>query len=141
MAGLWKSVSRAVAMIRPTGASGFKSSARKLQEQITAQSLGEMHKPTAFQKKTLVWARMYKSIDEVPDRVSTLKLKKAQDICRIYGNFSLIVIGIFVAAGVIGYSRHLRNTGQDSATIRYHLQMAKLKQDAENAAVAAAAKK
>jgi hypothetical protein len=58
--------------------------------------LRAMQKPTNMQRQILVWGRVFKSLQEVPDRVSNLQMKKAYDVFRIE------VCMVMFVAGVIG---------------------------------------
>jgi len=45
--------------------------------------LRAMHKPTSMQRRILVWGRVFKSLQDVPDRVSQQQMKKAYGAFRI----------------------------------------------------------
>lgn len=90
-----------VSQIRP-----FRKSSLKM-----AIDLGEMHKPTNFQRKVLVWAGSYKTVAEVPDRVSTSQLKRAMDLFRIRVNIGMVLSAAVSCAIAIYFGRKLRDAG------------------------------
>jgi len=67
-------------------------------EHINPEGLGETVKPTDFQKKVLVWAKMYKTVDDVPDRVSAARMRKSRDLFRIRVN---ILMGLGTLLGCV----------------------------------------
>lgn len=75
-------------------------------------NLGETHKPTNFHKRILVWAKTYKTVDEVPDRVSTAQLKRAMDLFRIRVNFSMVVATVIGCGIAIMMGRRLKESGE-----------------------------
>jgi len=105
-----------------TGGRFTKDSAGKTEAEEIHQNLGEMIKPTDFQKKVLVWGHIYKSVDEVPERVSSPKMKKARDLFRIRVN---ILMGVMTLGGcivMIFWGRALRDSG-DSLDARGQAQI------------------
>lgn len=57
------------------------------------------HSPTGFDKKILVWTKFYKTIDEVPDQVSLVRMKRARDWFRI--RFNLGMGGATIIAAIL----------------------------------------
>jgi hypothetical protein len=70
--------------------------------------LRQMQNPTGLQRRILVWSRVYKSLNDVPNRVSLLQLKKAYDVFRAEVTTVVIVGGVIGSALVIRYSQKER---------------------------------
>jgi hypothetical protein len=67
--------------------------------------LRAMQKPTSMQRQILVWGRVFKSLQEVPDRVSQLQMKKAYDVFRIQVCMVMFVAGVIASYAVIHQGR------------------------------------
>ncbi|XP_041353942.1 UPF0389 protein CG9231-like [Gigantopelta aegis] len=66
----------------------------------TLDGLKKKHLPTDFDKRMLVWSKIYKTTEEVPDSISFTKMSKAKDYFRV--RFAAIMsVATFVAS--IGY--------------------------------------
>jgi hypothetical protein len=75
--------------------------------QIAEEGAGT-HKPSEFQKKILVWAKMYPSTNKVPERVTRVQLKVAMDKFRIRASIFMVAGTIVFAAifALIGRREH-----------------------------------
>lgn len=67
--------------------------------------LRAMQKPTNMQRQILVWGRVFKSLQEVPDRVSQLQMKKAYDVFRIQVCMVMFVAGVIASYAVVRQGR------------------------------------
>ncbi|KAK3756989.1 hypothetical protein RRG08_063181 [Elysia crispata] len=74
-------------------------------------------KPTPFQQKILVWAKMYPSVDKVPDRVSRGQLKKAMDIFRVRSSICMAALVFVFAAIMAMIGRKQRQEGMNMTKI------------------------
>jgi hypothetical protein len=84
--------------------------------------LGEKISPTNFQRKILVWGKLYPSLQEIPDRVSPTKVRIAWDKFRVRVCIWMVILA-FVGCGIeIIRGRHMRNIG-DSLSYRTEMQI------------------
>ncbi|CAD5113178.1 DgyrCDS2366 [Dimorphilus gyrociliatus] len=68
----------------------FNTSVRRLDSTI-----GPTHRPSDFDKKMLVYAKMYKSAAEVPEVVTSSQIKKARDLFRIRVSLGMCLATFF----------------------------------------------
>jgi hypothetical protein len=134
---MWKSIGMATSVMPRVTAIGvrqttfttsrsggrlFSTSTRR----FNVEDMNDYVNPSNFQKKILVWGRIYKTIEEVPDRVSATKMKKGNDLFRIRVSIGMVIM-TFIGCGVmIIYGRRLRDSG-DSLTSRTNKQIAEWK--------------
>ncbi|CAG5123760.1 unnamed protein product [Candidula unifasciata] len=75
------------------------------------------HKPSAFQKRIMVLAKMYPSIDKVPLRVTRTQLSVAMDKFRVRACIIMVAITFIAAAVVAMIGRRERQQGKSIATM------------------------
>jgi hypothetical protein len=81
------------------------------------QELRSMIKPSDFQKFVLVWTKAYKKKENVPDRITTLQMKRAMDIFRVKSTVVLCLAGLVGLYLAMLSGRRLRDSG-DSLSLR-----------------------
>ncbi|GFR57526.1 UPF0389 protein FAM162A [Elysia marginata] len=99
---------------RQNPASNQLMSVRRYSDEISNTGIPSGHatqKPTPFQQKLLVWAKMYPSVDKVPDRVSRGQLKKAMDIFRVRTSICMAALVFVFAAMMAMIGRKQRQEG------------------------------
>lgn len=79
-----------------------------------------MYKPTNFQRKALVWGRIFKNEVEIPERVSQLQMKLAYDRCRVKATNLLMIFGIVSSLLVIFDGQRRRQKRIAFADPNYH---------------------
>lgn len=77
----------------------------------SSDALSDTVKPTNFQKRVLVWAKMYKSVEEVPERVTANKIRKSRDFFRIKVNISMGIMTLLGCLFWAMYGKHLARSG------------------------------
>jgi len=116
--GLGPQAFRAKRPITSTGRGGRLSK----DQSSESDALGEMIKPTDFQKKVLVWGKIYPSIAEVPERVSSSRMKKARDLFRIRVNL-LMGLATLIGCGLMIISGRMMRDSGDSLDARGRAQL------------------
>jgi len=68
-------------------------------------------RPTNFQKRMLVWSHLYKNLLEIPETISWIQMKKAQDMIRTRTNIFITVGGLVGLMGFVNYEQRVRKHG------------------------------
>ncbi|BFZ24904.1 hypothetical protein BsWGS_27942 [Bradybaena similaris] len=69
------------------------------------------HRPSAFQKRIMVLAKMYPSVDKIPERVTRTQLSVAMDKFRVRACIIMVAITFIAAAVVAMIGRRERQQG------------------------------
>ncbi|KAK7107376.1 UPF0389 protein GA21628-like [Littorina saxatilis] len=117
------------AVCRPNGADfvGFRppnavSAVRQLHVSSARDGSvgGGFHRTSDFDKKVLVWTKMYPDIGGVPEDVSITKMKKAKDMFRIrvsimmaLGTVVLCVVYIIAGKQAVGRGENISKQNRD----------------------------
>ena len=103
----------------------------------------QQYRPSDFEKRILVWTKYYPSVDDVPDKVTRTKMKRAYDWMRIRVSIGMMIASIIIGMGFIYSGRKARLSG-DGITkrgIEYGKKMREIGIREEEEARAAAEKK
>ncbi|KAK2169322.1 hypothetical protein LSH36_11g10000 [Paralvinella palmiformis] len=77
----------------------------------------KFHHPSPFEKKLMVWMKVYPSMQAIPKTVSQQSILRAKDMMRVYITYAIVVFSAIVAIIILIMSRRARDQG-DSVTKR-----------------------
>ncbi|XP_076467369.1 UPF0389 protein CG9231-like [Babylonia areolata] len=81
-------------------------------------SAGEgLHRTSNFDKKILVWTKMFPTIADVPDEVTEVKMKKAKDVFRIRANIMMALTTVGLCVLYIWSGRRAVERGENIHTV------------------------